>query len=225
MQSVWPILVGGLWVVFAAQLVLTLMLFRYCAILLRRTSPGRQIATKPEPQIDRASQRGRPSFRRTSISGEGDCATCSGLCCRYISVPLDTPEEPDEFDWIRWVVSHEGVIVYVEDDAWYAEIPTPCSHLTDDHRCSIYDTRPSICREYSTKGCEQTSDDLEDYGWDHYWLSVESFEEYLRETMGGEWEVYTAEQNGLNRQHQMPWRTDHTPSGTVTLTRNGETDE
>ena len=33
-------------------------------------------------------------------------------------------------------------------------VHTQCQHLEENNRCGIYETRPDICREYSTKNCE-----------------------------------------------------------------------
>lgn len=37
-----------------------------------------------------------------------------------------------------------------------------CKHLQDDHRCGIYETRPQICRDYTTDNCEYEDDALYD---------------------------------------------------------------
>ena len=35
------------------------------------------------------------------------CTKCTGLCCRYFALPIDTPEEWDDYDDIRWYLCHE----------------------------------------------------------------------------------------------------------------------
>ena len=139
--------------------------------------------------------------RRRANANQGDCATCTGLCCRYITLPLYWPHAPEDYDWIRWMLSHEGVIVYVDEDGWNVQVATRCSHLTESHRCAIYESRPNLCREYSTTGCDQTCDSLADFGWDDYWVSSQSFEQWLQSNVGAEWHQYVSEQRRLNRQH------------------------
>jgi Fe-S-cluster containining protein len=106
------------------------------------------------------------------------CEHCTAACCRYIALPLDTPETHAEFEDLRWFLLHEQVSIFVEDGDWYIAMQTPCRHLQPDHRCGIYDTRPKICRAYTTENCDYHSGD---YGWEHHFTSAAHLDEYLRE--------------------------------------------
>lgn len=86
--------------------------------------------------------------------GANLCEHCTAKCCRYFALPIDTPDSHEEFEYIRWYLLHERASVFVEDEVWYLLVHTVCRHLQDDHRCGIYDTRPTICQEYSTDDCE-----------------------------------------------------------------------
>jgi Fe-S-cluster containining protein len=103
------------------------------------------------------------------------CEHCTGLCCRYIALPIDTPRSTGDFDDIRWYLLHENVSVFVEDDQWYVSFVTNCRHLLPDHRCGIYETRPRICRQYTTDDCDYHSGD---YGWQHHFTCAEHLDEY-----------------------------------------------
>ncbi len=48
--------------------------------------------------------------------------------------------------------------MFTEDGQWYLLVHTKCKHLQDDNRCGIYDTRPQICRDYTTDACEYDDD-------------------------------------------------------------------
>ena len=37
---------------------------------------------------------------------KNQCVKCTGLCCRYFALPLDDPEDWDDFDDIRWYLCH-----------------------------------------------------------------------------------------------------------------------
>ena len=37
-----------------------------------------------------------------------------------------------------------------------------CDHLQPDNMCGIYETRPQICRDYSTDSCEYDNDGIYD---------------------------------------------------------------
>jgi hypothetical protein len=105
------------------------------------------------------------------------CEHCTGVCCRYIALPIDAPRTRADFDDVRWYLLHEGVSVFVEDDEWYVSFQTTCRHLQPDHRCGIYSTRPRICRSYSTDSCDYHSGD---YGWQHHFSCPEHLDAYVR---------------------------------------------
>ncbi len=82
------------------------------------------------------------------------CEYCTGKCCRYFALPIDTPENYEDFEYIRWYLLHDLASIFTEDEDWYLLVHTQCEHLQPDNRCGIYDTRPQICRDYSTDDCE-----------------------------------------------------------------------
>ncbi len=105
------------------------------------------------------------------------CEHCVGYCCRYIALPIDTPEQRSDFDDIRWYLLHQGVSVFVEDGEWYINVETTCRHLQPDNRCGIYTARPKICRDYTTDNFDYHSGD---YGWEHHFTRPEHLDEYVR---------------------------------------------
>ena len=97
--------------------------------------------------------------RRDEIKpGQCLCDFCSGKCCRYFSLPIDTPHSWDDYDSIRWYLAHGQTLVYVVEEQWYLLVKTRCQYLTADNRCRIYFNRPKICREYTTDECEYEED-------------------------------------------------------------------
>ena len=86
--------------------------------------------------------------------GEVLCDYCPAKCCRYFAMPIDEPETREDFEYIRWYLLHQGATVFTEDETWYLLVHATCKHLGDDNRCGIYETRPQICRDYSTDDCE-----------------------------------------------------------------------
>ena len=108
----------------------------------------------------------------------GLCKTCPGLCCKYVALPIDTPETRAEFDDVRWYLAHKKVEVFVEDGDWYLQFYSQCRYLGQDHRCEIYETRPRICRGYKHDTCELHGDG---YDYDAHFKSVEALEAYRDE--------------------------------------------
>ncbi|MBL4886037.1 MAG: YkgJ family cysteine cluster protein, partial [Planctomycetaceae bacterium] len=91
-------------------------------------------------------------------SGESLCDYCTAKCCRYFALPIETPDSREEMDNIRWYMLHEHVSIFVDDGDWYLMVHTKCRKLRDDNLCGIYETRPEICREYSSDNCEYDGD-------------------------------------------------------------------
>jgi len=84
---------------------------------------------------------------------------CEAKCCRYVAIVIDTPRSKNDFENIRWFVSHENTYVSKDrDDDWLLEFATPCKHLKDN-LCAIYENRPLICRNYDPDQCERNDNE------------------------------------------------------------------
>jgi Fe-S-cluster containining protein len=106
------------------------------------------------------------------------CEKCTGLCCRYFALPIETPEDKEDYDDIRWYLCHENITVFVEDGDWYINIDNKCRYLSEeDYKCQIYEKRPRICREYTTKDCDYVDGE---YDYDLHFTSPEQMEEYIK---------------------------------------------
>ncbi|TWT62613.1 YkgJ family cysteine cluster protein [Rubinisphaera italica] len=86
--------------------------------------------------------------------GEFLCDHCTAKCCRYFALPIDTPDSREELENLRWYLLHDNVSIFVDEETWYLMVHTTCKKLRDDNLCGIYETRPQICRDYSTDNCE-----------------------------------------------------------------------
>lgn len=118
----------------------------------------------------------RIQVRRDELQpGESLCEYCTAKCCRYFTVPLDRPTCPSDFDYLRWYLLHDYATIFTEDDNWFLLVHSDCEHLLSDHRCGIYNTRPRICREYSTSDCEYD----DDYTYDRYFETPQQLFEYM----------------------------------------------
>lgn len=102
------------------------------------------------------------------------CDYCTAKCCRYFALPIEEPTTQQDFDFMRWYLLHDRASVFVEDDVWYLLVHTACRHLQGDHRCGIYQTRPQICRSYTTDSCEFDEDAV----YEMYFEMAEQVAEY-----------------------------------------------
>lgn len=116
----------------------------------------------------------RKKRREDLLPGEVLCDHCSAKCCRYFALPIDTPENFADYEYIRWYLLHERASVFIEDDDWYLLVHTVCRHLQADNRCGIYETRPQICRDYTTDDCEYE----DSWVYDKYFETPEQVAEY-----------------------------------------------
>jgi len=83
------------------------------------------------------------------------CAECEKTCCKYFTVPLDEPEDEEDFDAMIWYILHEGVSIFIDDeDDWFVNIVSRCRELGDDGLCKIYKKRPEICQDHTDEVCE-----------------------------------------------------------------------
>ncbi len=112
--------------------------------------------------------------------GEVLCAHCPAKCCRYFALPIEKPTTWHDFDYIRWYLMHERATVFIEDEVWYLLVHNECKNLREDNLCDVYDVRPQICRDYTTKNCEYE----DDWVYDHYWEAPEQIEEYAEAILG-----------------------------------------
>ncbi len=112
---------------------------------------------------------------REDVPANGNlCDYCSAKCCRYFALSIDTPETWEDFEYIRWYMVHDRASIFIDEGDWYLMVHTECKHLQSDNRCGIYETRPDICREYSTNNCEYE----DDWTYDHYFETAEQIYEY-----------------------------------------------
>lgn len=92
--------------------------------------------------------------KRETTGGGPTCDRCNAICCRHVAIEIDRPTTKREYENVIWYLLHEGVSVFVEDDRrWFVEFSTPCSALSPQGRCTRYDERPQICRNYAAADC------------------------------------------------------------------------
>ncbi len=109
---------------------------------------------------------------------KSQCERCTGMCCRYFALPIDTPETRRDFDDIRWYLCHEDISVFVEKGDWYLSVRNKCRNLSEKgHKCLIYDHRPHICRKYKHADCDFVEGD---YDYELHFTSDREMEEYMR---------------------------------------------
>ena len=102
------------------------------------------------------------------------CDHCNAKCCKYFALPIEAPLDEEDYDVIRWYVLHEGATVFTDDDQWYILIHSSCRHLKSNNLCGIYETRPQICRDYTTDQCEYEND----WTYEMYFETPEQIQEY-----------------------------------------------
>ncbi len=113
--------------------------------------------------------------------GSNLCEHCAAACCRYLAIEIDKPTAARDHDDIRWYIMHEDISVFVEEGDWYIQIQTKCKKLGADNLCTIYTTRPDICRDYEAGDCDYNETP---YGYDHLFTHAKQIEEYYEKKTG-----------------------------------------
>ncbi len=106
------------------------------------------------------------------------CEHCTAVCCHYVALPIEKPTTRRDFDDIRWYLMHDGVIIFVEDGTWYLQFRAKCRNLQSDFKCGVYETRPTICREYKAENCDYIGGD---YEYEHIFHEPEQIEAFAKE--------------------------------------------
>jgi len=106
------------------------------------------------------------------------CDKCTGLCCRYFALPIETPEDKGDYDDIKWYLCHKDITIFVEEGDWYINIENKCRNLSiKDNRCRIYSKRPRICRGYRHSDCDYVEGE---YDYELHFTSARQMEEYIK---------------------------------------------
>lgn len=140
--------------------------------------------TKPNLHIHKAGHIEHPEKSDSTIkpvSNKNKCDTCVAKCCQYVATQLDSPDNKEDLDDVRWYLVHNIWVFFEENEdgerEWYLQINNPCMYLGKDHKCTVYDIRPTICRKYSHEECEHENTDEDD---SVMFKTMEEFDEYLR---------------------------------------------
>jgi hypothetical protein len=81
------------------------------------------------------------------------CKKCS-LCCNDVSVEIDKPVDFDDFETIKWMIAHENVKVYLDNEGeWLVEFATKCKNLSAEKMCKVYSKRFPVCRDHDPTEC------------------------------------------------------------------------
>lgn len=127
-----------------------------------------------------------------ALSAEENADLCAGCttCCSYITVEVDKPRTPREYDQWLWAIMHRNVSLYVErPEKWFVCFEAPCNNLDAAGRCGIYGRHPVLCREYDPRSCERRLPLTDIRAW---FRSAGEFEEWIRRERPKHWAALTA---------------------------------
>lgn len=88
------------------------------------------------------------------------CFDCNQICCRTAVIEVDPPKTlRDHSDLLFYLYHFDTEVVIAKSGGkkeWYVEFMSPCRNLVDG-RCTIYEHRPLVCREYDMTDCEHNN--------------------------------------------------------------------
>jgi len=125
----------------------------------------------PEPED------GRDALELSAGENADLCAGCV-KCCTYITVEVDKPRSPREYDQWLWAIMHRNVSLYVErPERWFIAFEARCENLDAEGRCGIYGRHPVLCREYDPRSCERRLPLSDIRAW---FDTADQFEDWIR---------------------------------------------
>jgi Fe-S-cluster containining protein len=136
------------------------------------------------------------------LTADDNARLCEGCvrCCSYITVEIDKPRTPREYDQWIWALHHRGISLYVErPEAWYVHVDTTCERLDAHGRCSIHGRHPVLCREYDARTCERRLPLSDIVAW---FDTAAEFEAWIRHRRPAHWrrlEAFRAKAAGQDR--------------------------
>ncbi len=105
------------------------------------------------------------------------CRKCEAKCCQYYALQIDTPRSKDDFENLRWYITHKRTRIFYERRKWFLEVLNKCRYLDKDHKCKIYNKRPQVCRDHEAKSCEHT---LGEADHEHYFKDLKDLDKYIQ---------------------------------------------
>jgi Fe-S-cluster containining protein len=143
-----------------------------------RTMTARKVRERNAVTRKQTAAKKTASVKKKTKTGDSAlCAKCiPAKCCMYFSTEIDAPGNAKDFDDVLWMIAHRDVEIYTKRRRWYLMVRTPCRFYDPSRGCLIYPSRPRICRQHHTDGCE--FDD--DYAFDRHFRSYEELERYAR---------------------------------------------
>jgi Fe-S-cluster containining protein len=122
-----------------------------------------------------------------AIPAEENADLCAGCvrCCTYITIEVDAPRSPWEYDQWLWALHHEGIELYIErPEKWFVHVEARCRQLNSEGRCAIHGRHPVLCREYDPRTCERRLPLAEIRSW---FKNAEALEDWLKRERPVHW--------------------------------------
>jgi hypothetical protein len=171
---------------------------------------------RPDPAED-----ARPSLALRRAETAALCRGCV-KCCTSITVEIDAPRTPWEYDqWIS-ALHHGGVQLYLEQpERWSLHFETRCARLAPDRRWAIHGGHPVTCRGYDPRTCERWLRLADIRAW---FDTPGGFEDWIQAERPGRWARLQAWRRGRGAaaDASRPRRTAVIPSrGSASTARSG----
>ena len=144
--------------------------------------------SRKRPATD-AAEDTRDALQLPAAENADLCTGCS-RCCETVSIEVDAPRSPWEYDQWVWALHHRNLELYVEKpERWFLHIETRCEQLNDEGRCRIYGEHPILCREYDPRVCERRLPLADIAAW---FKDAAALEAWLRERRPAHWKRLVA---------------------------------
>lgn len=115
------------------------------------------------------------------------CNNCDAPCCKNTFIKFGQVNSIMDLESIKWFVTRKNIRAYIYKNEWGIEIlDSPCQFINENNNCSIYQNRPSICREYQIENCiKNTKIDDKKIIFDNIYQVDEYIKQYMANKIKG----------------------------------------
>jgi len=82
------------------------------------------------------------------------CEACPARCCNGLEEAIERPTTRAEVDELKWQLHFENTKVFIRGRRWHKLALGRCRYLDEHNLCTIYERRPSQCRDHNPPDCE-----------------------------------------------------------------------
>jgi len=82
----------------------------------------------------------------------------SSISCLNVIMEMDYPRSVPQIESFLWYIYHDTEVYVGKDGRWYLKVPSRCSRLSKEMRCTVSVRQPGKCSEFAGNGATSLDD-------------------------------------------------------------------